>query len=1007
VASPDALSGSDLYFALRRLGTSGTVLHIGAHPDDEDVGMIAYLSRGHHVRTVYWSATRGEGGQNRNGPERAEALGIARTWESMDARRVDGGEVRYGPFYDYGFSKSGDAALAAWGRGEMVKEIARAIRAVRPHVVVSRWRGDADDGHGHHQAVGLCVEEAFEAAADPERFPELSGGGLKPWRAQKLYMSVAPDWQPGEDGAFRSTVAPAGEGVLVLSTGDLDPVSGRTFQELGCLAFNRHRTQGMAFLPDAGDFFYSYRRVRSLVDVRDPEAGFFDGLDLRLPGMADGVPGASDEARTRLEEVQTHVDRAIEAFRPDAIEEAGRHVLRGGTALRRMIEELGDAEGGRSLRRALEEKLRDFDEAAARCLGLRLECTVSPARVTLGGELTVTARVWWHRSDREPIEVITPKGWVVERRQDVEQSAEGVETFRISVPTDATLASPYWLREPRSLYRYAWPERDEALGLPFDPPLVTAECAVTVEEQRLILRAPGLHREVFTGGFRELPPAVLPPMALQPPQPTYLLSAAEGSQVLDLQVAVRSVHEEGAKGTLVLALPPGWETDPAQVDLVLPAHGETQSVRIKVGIPGGVEPGVYPLRYEVAAGERRAQGVVVRPVRRGAPGISRPAGDSNFVDEAFLISPATVGVHMLDVRFVQGLRYGYIAGAEEHVVAALAGFGLDVAMLDEEEIRYADLSRFDAIVVGPHAYVLRDDVRANAARLLEYVDGGGTLIVQFQGYGYQAEGLAPYPVAYRQPHDRVTFPDAPVRILQPSHSILRMPNEITMADFDGWVLDRGLYFLGRWDPAYTSLLASNDPGEEPKGGGLLVAPYGRGTYVYAALSFFRQIPAGVQGAVRLFANLLAIPEAKILERMELARGLELFAFMTDSQLHEGVRLMSERRFEGGAFLARQGEPGEELFLVVDGEVEILKQGERGAQTFVARRGEAVGELAALAGVPRSASLRARGSVRTLTMRGSHFRGLLREHPDLAEDVIKLLANRLATTEQVEPPSGSG
>jgi CRP-like cAMP-binding protein len=234
-----------------------------------------------------------------------------------------------------------------------------------------------------------------------------------------------------------------------------------------------------------------------------------------------------------------------------------------------------------------------------------------------------------------------------------------------------------------------------------------------------------------------------------------------------------------------------------------------------------------------------------------------------------------------------------------------------------------------------------------------------------------------------------------------------MPNQIGPEDFDGWILDRGLYFLGRWDPAYISLLASSDPGEEPRGGGLVVAAYGRGTYVYTGLSFFRQIPAGVQGAVRLFANMLAIPEAKILERMQLARGLELFAFMTDTQLHEVVRLMSERRFEAGAYLARQGERGEELFLVLEGEVEILKERDRGSATFVARSGEAVGELAALADVPRSASLRARGEVRTLSMRGAHFRALLREHPDLAEYVIKLLANRLATTEQVEPPSGSG
>ncbi|HEX9235208.1 MAG TPA: cyclic nucleotide-binding domain-containing protein, partial [Actinomycetota bacterium] len=471
-------------------------------------------------------------------------------------------------------------------------------------------------------------------------------------------------------------------------------------------------------------------------------------------------------------------------------------------------------------------------------------------------------------------------------------------------------------------------------------------------------------------------------------------------------VEARSVHEGGAKGILELQIPPGWGSEPGHVDLVLPGPGETQSVRMKVTIPGTAPAGASELRYMVTSGERR-EGVVVRPVRRAAPGIAHPADESNYDAEAFLIAPAAVSVHLLDAMFVPALRHAYITGADEHILPSLSGFGLDVTVLDHQEVRYADLSRFDAIVVGPHAYLLREDVRTNAARLLRYVEDGGTLIVQFQGYGYQAPGLAPYPISYAEPHDRVTFADAPVQILRPDHPIFHLPNEINAADFGGWVLDRGLYFVHEWDPAYTSLLASNDPGEEPQGGGLFVAEYGRGTYVYAAYSFFRQIPAGVQGAVRLFANLLAIPEAKILQRVELARGLELFTVMADDQLHEVVRLMAERRFQAGSYLARQGEPGQELFLIAEGEIEILKETEGAARHYVARPGEAVGELAALADVPRSASLRARTDVRLLSMRGDHFRALLRQHPSIAEDVIKLLANRLATTEQVEPPSGSG
>jgi hypothetical protein len=273
-------------------------------------------------------------------------------------------------------------------------------------------------------------------------------------------------------------------------------------------------------------------------------------------------------------------------------------------------------------------------------------------------------------------------------------------------------------------------------------------------------------------------------------------------------------------------------------------------------------------------------------------------------------------------------------------------------------------------------------------------------VVQYQGYGYQSEGFAPYRFRFRQPHDRVTLPDAPVRIVEPDHPLLHLPNELTESDFEGWVHDRGLYFFGEWDPRYTPILASNDPGESPKEGGLITASYGRGTYVYCAYSMFRQIPAGVPGAVRLFANLVGLAEARIRERRERARTVPLFSFMTDEQLYRVARLMSERWIDDGTYLCRQGERGGELYVMLDGEIEVLKQRQgKESVVYVTRPGEATGELSVLTDLPRTASLRARGGVKVLVMRGEHFRELLREHPELTEGVIRRVAERLATIEE--------
>jgi Cyclic nucleotide-binding domain len=679
-------------------------------------------------------------------------------------------------------------------------------------------------------------------------------------------------------------------------------------------------------------------------------------------------------------------------------------VLEGLRVLRELREALDrgtlEPEPRAALDRYAARKARDFEGAAASCFGLRLECQLDRAHTSPGRTVRARVRAW--STGARPIDVAdarldVPDGWGIRTLPRADRStelspdaAQLEEEYEIEVPDSAPFSPPYWLREPRGPFSYLWPTSG-GLGLPFDPPLVGCVLDADIDGHRVRVRTDAVQQSPFAGGFRQLPLAVLPPIAMGPQSRRELVPSASGDLTIELAVTLRSL-ENPEEGTLALLAPAGFGVVPAAIEVGFAHGGESQTVRFEVTIPKGTDPGAYELRYELAT-EGRRYGVDVEPVRLGGTGSSGVPDEASCVAEAFLIRPASPQVHVIDANFIRTLRYGYVPGVQEDVLPALARFELDLSVLADEELSFADLADYHAIVVGPNAYVSRSGVRSNAGRLLDYVAGGGTLIVQYQGYSYEAEGLAPYPFGYRRPHDRVTDFDAPVKILEPDHPVLRVPNEIGPEDWSGWVHDRGLYFWGEWDPRYAPLLACHDPGEEPQQGGLLVAGHGRGTYVYVGYSLFRQIPAGVPGGVRLLANLLALAEARVAERTEHLRRVELFAAMPDSELHEMARLMSERWFEDGTYLFREGDRGSELFLLVDGEVEALK-GKRVVHTTTP--GQAVGELAVLADLPRSATLRARGDATVLVMRGADFRERLRRHPDLSEQVLRYLARKLAS-----------
>lgn len=1014
-----------LAYRLRGLAMGGAVLHVGAHPDDEDVGLLSYLACKFGVRAVYWAATRGEGGQNRLNGYRDEALGIYRTWETLAARQVDGGESLFGPFYDFGYSKNAGEALAKWGRRAVVREIARAIRLVQPQIVVSRWTGTPRDEHGHHQAVGQATPEAFDAADDPDQFPELTAQGLVPWRALKLYQSTGGDWQPGQQGVTFGQLDPLLErpGVLRINTGEFDEIGGTTYQARAWAGSNQHQTQAVGFAPAPGDFFYYFVLVKSLVPVPLRETHVFEGLDPSLTGLADSTGDVFGYLRGDLEAVKARAQEALRRFRADDPREASPPLLEALALLRKLRARLAgeDPRGGRdAIDRYLARKTADFERVAAQFLGLEVECLSKRARIIPGERFRLSTRLWNHagaKIDATRFTVSLPEGW----HAVVAEAERGDEhVLDITVPETADLTCPYWLAEPREPYFYHWPEGDPC-GRPFGPAAVRALCEVVIGEHRMTLEKAAAHREAFPGGFRELPVAVVPPISLQPVAGQEFIqigppkrrgpvrSQQELKGVLDfleeslsarsLQLEVVASNNGGGplQGTLELVAPAGWGISPDRVQVSLPKPGDSHIARFTVTVPFDTPEGRYSLEYQVAHGGRR-YAAVVRPVRMAAPGLSAVMDGSNCVLEEFVLPPSRVTVHLINVEFSPALRYAYVEGAKEELREVLKPFGIAFHALTDSEMGHLDLSGFDAIVVAPNAYLVREELRTNAGRLLDYVKEGGTLIVQYQGYDYQNRRYTPYPFRYNEPHDRVTHEDAKVTILEPDDPVFRLPNPIGARDFDHWVRDRGLYFFSQWDARYKPLLACADSGEAPQAGGLVKCQYGRGTFVYVGYSLFRQLPSGVPGAFRLFANLLALPVARILERCEFLKTLPLFSALTAEQLDALARVAGELVVEDGAWICRPGEADLATYFVYGGEVEVLAGSSEQVPMRVAKAGDCLGELGAMRNVLRRASMRARGNAHLLVLKEAQFQSVVRQHPDISVQVIRHLLSRMADAE---------
>jgi LmbE family N-acetylglucosaminyl deacetylase len=791
--------------SLEQLGANKRVLVIGAHPDDEDTQLLTWLSRGLGAQAAYLALNRGEGGQNLIGPELGPELGLIRTEELLGARSVDGARQYFTRAYDFGFTKSAEESFRFWSRDSLLQDVLAVIRRFRPQVIVSIFTGTPRDGHGQHQVAGILAREAFHLLRDFT------------WGPAKLYTSAF----------FNPSAA-----TLTIPTGTLDPVLGQSYFQIAMAGRSRHRSQDMGQLQRPGP---AQTRL-AFVESRNGTGGdLFDGVDTVWHG-ADRYRALIDSAR-----------RALNPFAPQAT----------APFLARALAALGPVPG-----RFADEQRAILDRALGEASGVIVDGIADDGVVIPGERLQVEVSVW-NTGDAsvavDSVQLDVPAGWRLERLDPaafaVAPNTMSVRRFAVTVAPDARRSEPYFLRRPLRGAMYDWTGVPDSIrGLPFQPPPVAARVwahiagAAVVLPREVVYRyrdqAMGeIRRPLFVTEAYDV--AVTPSLIVWPVDG----GGASGSS-RTVTVTVTNRRRGAASGRVRLMVPPGWAPVPPE-SLSFTREDETQSLSFTVRPPPAPAPGGVTLDASVvdASGGVSTGALTIIDYPHIRP---RPS-----------VHPSTVEIRLARIHLPGLSRVGYVRGASDRVPESLEEVGVPITLLNAADLGYGDLSRFDAIVIGSRAYETDTALIANNDRLLDYVRGGGLLLVQYQQYPFIQGGYAPYRMSIARPHDRVTDETAPITPLRPDNPVFHSPNDIGPSDWEGWVQERGLYFAHDWDSTYVPLLETHDPGGPPLEGGLLVAPLGRGTYVYTGLSFFRQLPAGVVGAYRLFANLLGLKASNV------------------------------------------------------------------------------------------------------------------------------------------------
>lgn len=803
--APKKLSSSEIYESIQKLNFLGSVLYVAAHPDDENTHLISYFANDVHARTAYISLTRGDGGQNLIGSELRDLLGVIRTQELMQARKIDGGIQYFSRANDFGFSKHPDETFEIWDKQQVLSDLVYIIRKFQPDVIINRFdHRSPGTTHGHHTGSAMLSVEAFDLAGSSAQFQEhLKTLGV--WNPKRLFFNTSW-WFYGSQEKFDQADKSK---LFQLDIGSYYPTLGVSNSEIAAKSRSQHSSQGFGATPERGiDMEYL-----EIIKGEMPQKNIFEGVDTswnRVKGGKEiGAILAKVEKEFDFKNPSKSVSELIKAYQ--------------------LIQKLED----KHWREIKSEEIKNIIVA---CAGLYLEA-VSGSTTAVAGETLKFNLEAINRSEI-PIQLnsitINNENFPLNVNLKNNEISKSNHSFQISVNKIPT--TPYWLNEKGTLGMYKV-SNSELIGQPETPDAFSVKFNLNIGSQIFEVDRPIVYKVNDPTKGEVYKPFVIVPKASVNVEEKVLIFGDEKSQ--KVAVKVKS-FTENLKGNLSLKAS-GWKISPENQEISLNTKGEEKLIW-----------------FEVSPPENQSETELIPQLKIGNEIFENQLVELNYEhipEQKVLLSGGSKLVH-IDIQ-KKGEKIGYIIGAGDSVPENLRQIGYDVQIISPQNITTENLKDYDAIVLGVRAFNVIPELKFKNQILFDYVKNGGNLVVQYNtSRDVLTEEIAPFPLTLSR--DRVTDENSEVTFLNENHPALNFPNKITAKDFTGWNQERGLYFPSDWSKEFVPLLSMHDKGESAMKGSLLVAKYGRGNYVYTGLSFFRLLPEGVPGAYRLFANLLSL-----------------------------------------------------------------------------------------------------------------------------------------------------
>lgn len=808
---PAKPTSGEIYKAIERLNFLGNALYVAAHPDDENTRLISHLVNGVNAHTTYLSLTRGDGGQNLIGPEIEELLGVIRTQELLQARKIDGGHQMFSRANDFGYSKNAEETISIWDNELVKQDVVWAIRKTRPDVIINRFdHRTSGTTHGHHTASAMLAHELFEKAGDPKAYPEQLKG-VTPWKASRLFFNVSWFFF-GSQEAFQKADK---SHLISFEIGEYYPLLGKSNTEISALSRSKHKCQGFGNTGTRGNQSEYLELLKGEKPI-DRE-NLFEGINTTWTRVDGGAA---------IQKILSDVQQNFDFLHPEKS-------VPGLLKAKKLIAQLTDDFWR-------ERKTKEIDDLIVQCLGLYAEGIASSHTAVQGEEVKIDIEVVKRLTGNVTLNAIRllPAGKDTTVMKTLNDNETYLQSYAFTIPKQAWHTNAYWLNEKGSLGMYRVDQADW-IGLPETPRQIQVQFEFNIEGQPLLLSRPVAYKfNSPEDGEVYRPFEITPEVAVKFSEKVIVFGDEVPRKV---RVDIKALAAK-QKGTVSLPVASGWSVSPAFHQFDIADKNAEQSFDFEISAPEGSSELVLHADVESNGKKYNKQLITIA---------------YDHIPTQLVFMPAEAKLVKVDLEKA-GNRLAYIPGAGDEIPQSLRQIGYKVDEIQAKDIRPEVLAGYDAVILGVRAYSTDEDLKFKQKDILEYAYKGGNVLVQYNTNSRLVVGsnLGPYPIKIGR--ERVTVEGAPVRFLQPDHEVLNHPNKITSADFEGWIQERGLYFASEWDPAYQAILSCNDPGEDARDGGLLIAKHGEGNFIYTGYSWFRQLPAGVPGAYRIFANLVSL-----------------------------------------------------------------------------------------------------------------------------------------------------